>query len=394
MNLKKNISFTFLIFYLHLTSKITIGEDSCELPSYESGVCVPSKQCKFITDLYEKYVDRIPSHYIDYIIRSRCSKDTEPVRICCKPEQVIALLEPVETVLLDTTAKFVEDTDYNRDYVSQLNTKGLNILNSLNCGDSNTNRVLGGEETNLNEFPWMALLRYDSPSDEFKCGGALITNFYVLTAAHCVRTPDPIIGVRLGEHDLSKNVDCEERGDKVFCAPPVEDFGIKNILIHPKYSLRSRSNDIALLKLDRKVEFKIHIKPICLPVTQRSMEMDVNEKFFIGGWGVTEIGSHSSLLLKAFVNQYNHTVCQNAFKIPLNEKHLCAGDVKNGHDTCKGDSGGPLFQLAPYKRFKKYVQYGVVAAGGTACNFNYLLPSIYTNVVTFMPWITEHIVQQ
>lgn len=117
--------------------------------------------------------------------------------------------------------KFVEDTDYNRDYVSQLNTegatyspqislkkfisiyfspfspflilwKGLNILNNLNCGDSNSNRILGGEETNLNEFPWMALLRYDSPSNEFKCGGSLITNFYVLTAAHCAKTPDPM----------------------------------------------------------------------------------------------------------------------------------------------------------------------------------------------------------
>ncbi|KAL9893732.1 serine protease grass-like isoform 1-T1 [Glossina fuscipes fuscipes] len=398
MELEKNILCTLLICYLHLKFEITKAEESCQLPSYEQGVCVPFNQCKFITDLFEKYQDRIPSHHISYITRSKCSKDTEPIRICCKPEEVEQVAALVEPALLKTVGKFVEDTDYNRDFVSQLNTEGLNILNNLTCGDSNSNRVLGGEETNLNEFPWMALLRYDSPSNEFKCGGSLITNFYVLTAAHCAKTPDPIkylllsIGVRLGEHDLSNDVDCEQRGTKEFCAPPVENFGVERIIIHPKYTVRSTSNDVALVKLDRKVEFKAHIKPICLPATQRSMEVNINEKIFVAGWGATEAGSQSSLLLKAFVQRYNHSVCGNAFKIVLSEKQLCAGDIENGHDTCKGDSGGPLFQLNAYKRFKKFIQYGIVAAGGTACDFRYLLPSIFTNIVTYMPWITEHIV--
>uniref|UniRef100_A0A1B0FEG8 limulus clotting factor C n=1 Tax=Glossina morsitans morsitans TaxID=37546 RepID=A0A1B0FEG8_GLOMM len=373
MELEKNILRTLLIYYLHLEFEIIRAAESCQLPSYEQGVCVPSNHCKFITDLFEKYQDQIPSHYVSYIIRSKCSMDTEPIRVCCKtelnlnkpePEQVAASVEPA---LLKTVGKFVEDTDYNRDYVSQLNTEGLNILNNLNCGDSNSNRILGGEETNLNEFPWMALLRYDSPSNEFKCGGSLITNFYVLTAAHCAKTPDPIIGVRLGEHDLSNDFDCEQRGTKEFCAPPVENFGVDHIILHPKYTVRSTSNDVALVKLDRKVEFKTHIKPICLPATQRSIEVNVNEKIFVAGWGATEAGSQSSLLLKAFVQQYNDSVCRNAFKIELSEKHICAGDVENGHDTCKGDSGGPLFQLNAYKRFKKFIQYGIVAAGEQTC---------------------------
>uniref|UniRef100_A0A1A9VFY2 CLIP domain-containing serine protease n=1 Tax=Glossina austeni TaxID=7395 RepID=A0A1A9VFY2_GLOAU len=379
MELDKRILCTLLICYLHLGFEITKAQESCQLPSYEQGVCVPSTQCKFITDLVEKYQDQIPSHYISYIIRSKCSMDSEPIRVCCnselnlnkpepepepEPEQVTSLLEPV---LLKTVGKFVEDSDYNRDYVSQLNTEGLSILNNLNCGDSNSNRILGGEETNLNEFPWMALLRYDSPSNEFKCGGSLITNFYVLTAAHCTKTPDPIIGVRLGEHDLSKDFDCEQRGTKEFCAPPVEDFGVERIIVHPKYTVRSTSNDVALVRLDRKVEFKTHIKPICLPTTQRSIEVNTNEKIFVAGWGATEAGSQSSLLLKAFVQRYNDSVCRNAFKIELSEKHICAGDVENGHDTCKGDSGGPLFQLNAYKRFKKFIQYGIVAAGEQTC---------------------------
>lgn len=60
---------------------------------------------------------------------------------------------------------------------------GLSILNDLECGTADKDRVAGGEKAGLRELPWMALLRYD---DEFHCGGSLITNRYVLTAAHCI----------------------------------------------------------------------------------------------------------------------------------------------------------------------------------------------------------------
>lgn len=72
-------------------------------------------------------------------------------------------------------------TYYKKNYPT-----GLEILNELSCGRTPGDRVAGGNETALGELPWMALLRFDAPGDEFKCGGSLISNRYVLTATHCV----------------------------------------------------------------------------------------------------------------------------------------------------------------------------------------------------------------
>lgn len=66
---------------------------------------------------------------------------------------------------------------------------GLAILEANKCGQSDGDRVANGEDANLMEFPWMALLVYtDGFEKSLSCGGSLITDQYVLTAAHCIRT--------------------------------------------------------------------------------------------------------------------------------------------------------------------------------------------------------------
>lgn len=110
----------------------------------------------------------------------------------------------------------------------------------------------------------------------------------------------------MGEHDLSTNPDCRKRGRKNVCSPVVEDFGVEKVITHPRYNERRRINDIALVKLDRDVEFKSkqytlknlkcltriffitgHIKPVCLPITKPSFDVNSNT-FTIAGWGATE----------------------------------------------------------------------------------------------------------
>lgn len=101
--------------------------------------------------------------------------------------------------------------------------------------------------------------------------------------------------------------------------------------------------------------------------------------------------SHSNVLLKARVGSLDRSVCQSRFGLTVNHKQLCAGDLTTGRDSCNGDSGGPLFFYAIYKRTKRFVQYGIVGSGGRACNLEQAFPTIYTNVINYMPWITNNI---
>lgn len=97
----------------------------------------------------------------------------------------------------------------------------------------------------------------------FACAGTIINKFYILTAAHCVTglEKDTIAGLRVGEHDFSKDRDCERAGRFEVCAPPYQDFVPDEIIIHPSYvglgknGARSRlQHDIALVRLDLPID--------------------------------------------------------------------------------------------------------------------------------------------
>jgi len=195
----------------------------------------------------------------------------------------------------------------------------------------------------------------------------------------------------MGEHDLNKNEDCQLFGGRrKECLPPYEEFGIEAIRPHPNYK-GSINFDIALIKLDRQVKFKIHIKPICLPINSESKDIAYDQSFYISGWGTTEKNEPSSILLKAVVKRMDLNVCRNYYiNAPANENHICA--VGDGiSQTCKGDSGGPLFFLSPYKRAARYVQYGVTSHGGLRCGVSQDQPGVFTSVINMLPWITQNL---
>ncbi|XP_053945512.1 serine protease grass-like [Anastrepha ludens] len=362
---------------------------SCLTPYNTYGRCVPYNKCGFLQKLFTQYGLSLPQNYLADIQKSRCQGSTPGIHICCDDT-----LSP--TPAPEPTPSSGGGDKKDTDYVASMNQQGLGVLRAQKCGGAGGERVSHGQNVDLYEFPWMALLIYSSQEDRFKCGGSLITDTYVLTAAHCmVGVSEKIIGVRLGEHDLTEEEDCITVNQRRICAPPVEDIGVEKTIPHPDFNNARKTNDVALVKLARSVQFKKHIKPICLPIIPEAAQIPRDRRFFIAGWGGTENSKTSNILQKALVPFKTREQCQNIFRrTRINDNHLCAGG-DGLIDTCKGDSGGPLFYLAPYSGAHKslrYVQYGIVSFGGTECGSDRNSPGIYANVANFMPWITSHIV--
>ncbi|XP_055550368.1 CLIP domain-containing serine protease B4-like [Wyeomyia smithii] len=235
----------------------------------------------------------------------------------------------------------------------------------------------------------MALLKYRKANGEisFHCGGSVITNRYIVIAAHCIELIASywqLVGVRLGEYDLSNaGPDCKEG----VCANVPVDVGIEKIIVHDSYAsgLTAQYNDIALIRTDRIVTFSKFIHPICLPVDEPERSLNnVGKVATAAGWGRTKTGFMSNVKLKVDLNITETTKCLNLFRmynVKLRYKQLCAGG-KRGEDTCAGDSGGPLMRLIK----SNYYMFGIVSFGPEACGTQGV-PGVYTNVVQYLDWI-------
>ncbi|KAK9889382.1 hypothetical protein WA026_004657 [Henosepilachna vigintioctopunctata] len=240
--------------------------------------------------------------------------------------------------------------------------------------------IIRGSPAISKEFPHMAALGYGPANNiQWLCGGSLISKRYVLTAAHCLRSMEMgvVTWVRLGDNNLTS-----------VNSLTVQMFSVIERISHPDYSPMSKYNDIALLKLDRPVEFSEYVLPICLSTSP----FDVNNRLIATGWGKTVVnGPRSNALLKVDLEYFPNGVCSQAYAdvskkdLPegvLPDKQLCAGSRTDNRDTCQGDSGGPL-QINTDKLYL----VGITSIGKTCGLPN--VPAIYTRVLYFIPWIEQ-----
>ncbi|XP_047364650.1 trypsin-1-like isoform X1 [Vespa velutina] len=243
---------------------------------------------------------------------------------------------------------------------------------SCTCGLTNTQkRIVGGVETKVNQYPWMALLKYKK---RFYCGGSIINSRYVLTAAHCVDRFDPsLMSVVLLEHDRNSTIESQ-----------VQEYKVEQVIKHSGYSIVNYNNDIALLKLNNIVMFKGLMRPVCLPEKGKTYSGSIG---IVTGWGaVHESGPISNTLQEVMVPILSNAECR-ATNYPsrrITDNMICAGYAGGNKDSCQGDSGGPLHVLND--NIHRIV--GVVSWGEGCAKPMY--PGVYTRVNRYLTWIKQN----
>ena len=115
-----------------------------------------------------------------------------------------------------------------------------------------------------------------------------------------------------------------------------EVFRVSEIITHPDFSGMGFYNDVALLKLDREVEYNRYISPICLPMGRSRQNTFVGTFATVIGWGTNTYGGReNNALQEVKLPVWSNTECDKTYFQPITDIFLCAGLPKGGKDACQ-----------------------------------------------------------
>ncbi|KAM5174175.1 LOW QUALITY PROTEIN: ovochymase-1 [Callospermophilus lateralis] len=238
--------------------------------------------------------------------------------------------------------------------------------------------------------PWQVSLKL---GERHICGGSLIEDDRVVTAAHCLSSLDgkqlKNLTVMAGEYNLFQKEKQEQ------------NIPVLKIVIHPEFNrLGYMSFDIALLYLKHKVKFGIAVQPICL--LQRDDRFEARILCMASGWGkITENSEYSDVLQEGELSIMDDRMCNSVLKSmnlpPLGRTLLCAGFPEQGKDACQGDTGGPLACRRPggVWTLAGITSWVAGCERGLASQKNYharALPGFFSKVFELMDFITQNLI--
>ncbi|XP_074596545.1 clotting factor G beta subunit-like [Brevipalpus obovatus] len=291
---------------------------------------------------------------------------------------------------------------------------------NCDCGLRLQSRIFHGHTARAHKYPWMANIYVNFEPEPFsdeedgdldddeedwsepttRCGGSLLDNQHILTAAHCVieqgDQPVPIntISVYLGRHQSPKD---GEAGS----------YNVSHVFAHPSYHFGSLAYDMAILRLDKPVTYSTYVSPICILDDSVSLE-ELSERYAVAGWGITGPQTTAAeYLQETHVDYVDREECNELSKLYMSQKlhmsinsipddlqavkstHICALNRKTGADACDEDSGGPLMYQNP-KNSRWYVT-GVVSGSYDVCGVSPYVVGLYTDISKFYKLIKEKV---
>ena len=230
------------------------------------------------------------------------------------------------------------------------------------ASDDPSTLIVGGNNA-TEQYPWMASLQR---SGQHSCGGSLVDEQWVLTAAHCVQDTAPAdLGLRIGSSDHTAGGTMAK---------------VSEIVVHPDYAAKNPNGDIALLKLDRPVAQK--------PIQIAEASGDTNTPSRIIGWGLTcpvrGCGEPPAQLQESDTRVVSDSQCSLS---SIDEQtEICTGG-RPLENACFGDSGGPQLEGGP----GNWRLTGVTSRLGSLVPVCGTAPSIYTDATAYKTWISQAI---
>ncbi|MDO5615568.1 MAG: DUF1986 domain-containing protein [Cruoricaptor ignavus] len=245
----------------------------------------------------------------------------------------------------------------------------------------NVEFVTGGTPANINEVPYQVSLQENGVH---RCGGSIIDNEWMLTAAHCFRYSPSSYRVYTGITNLN--------------SPTLNSklYDIEQVVIHPDYNRVDKNNDIALIKIKGNIAYNNDTKPIVIAQSNQNELYNVGRTTKVSGWGwvAPSSGNTTNLLQKVEVPIISNQIASSQLDITspqhpslTNNMMATSATGNNRKGACHGDSGGPLVTQDANGNTK---QIGVVSWGVLHCTGGSNSPSIYTKLNNYFDWIAQY----